>query len=39
MAKKNTKKGIDFEDPKYYINRELSWMQFNERVLSESEVR
>ncbi len=37
MAKKNTKKGIDFEDPKYYINRELSWMQFNERVLSESE--
>ena len=35
--KDKNKKGYDFEDPKYYVNRELSWMQFNERVLSESE--
>ncbi len=25
-----------FENPEYYVNRELSWIQFNERVLSEA---
>ncbi len=28
--------GINFNDPKYYENRELSWMKFNERILNEA---
>lgn len=27
---------IDFENPKYYENRELSWIKFDQRVLSEA---
>ena len=25
-----------FEKPEYYVNRELSWLKFDERVLSEA---
>lgn len=28
---------IDFSNPEYYKNRELSWILFNERVLSEAQ--
>lgn len=27
---------IDFYDPKYYVNREVSWVQFDHRVLKEA---
>ena len=25
-----------YEKPEYYVNRELSWLKFDERVLSEA---
>ncbi len=30
------KKNINFRDPKYYTNRELSWIEFDRRILSEA---
>ncbi|MCH4191546.1 MAG: RNA degradosome polyphosphate kinase [Butyrivibrio sp.] len=39
MAGKEKEKEIDFFNPEYYTNRELSWLQFNERCLSEARDR
>ncbi len=39
MAKTETKKrktNIDLTDSEYYFNRELSWLEFNDRVLHEA---
>ena len=31
-----TPSGIDFRDPSFYTNRELSWLDFNYRILDEA---
>ncbi|MFP4368951.1 MAG: polyphosphate kinase 1 [Candidatus Kapaibacterium sp.] len=36
MARNNDNNNINLKDPKYYFNRELSLLDFNERVLQEA---
>ena len=33
----NSSEGINLSDPSWYLNRELTWLEFNSRVLHEAE--
>jgi polyphosphate kinase len=37
IAPARAEAGVDLEDPSLYFNRELSWLQFNDRVLQLAE--
>ncbi len=36
QAAAGTAKAVDFTNPAYYTNRELSWLDFNYRILDEA---
>ena len=38
-SERTSTESVDFQDPAYYTNRELSWMDFNIRILEEARDR
>ena len=39
QAPAGTAKAVDFTNPAFYTNRELSWLDFNYRILDEARDR